>query len=295
MNEYVLSCSSTADLTLEHFRAHRIEHICFHYTLDGKSYLDDLGESIPFDEFYRRMAEGASTSTSQISMGEYIDYFTRFLESGKDILHVSLSSGISGTYNSAQAAADELRERYPERKIYIMDSLAASSGYGLFMCALASLRDEGLDIDALYNWGLANRLRVHHWFFSTDLTRYILGGRISKTAGFIGSVLQICPLLNVDNQGRLIVREKIRTKRRVINAIVEKMKEFADDGADYSGPCYISNSACQEDALAVAGLIEEYFPKLRGKVRIFSVGTTIGSHTGPGTVALFFFGSERKN
>lgn len=291
---YILSCCSTADLTKEHFENRGIHYVCFHYELDGVSYPDDLGQSMSFDEFYQRMVDGAETKTAQVNIQEYLEYFIPFLEQGKDILHLTLSSGISGSYNSAVNAANIARERYPERKIYIVDSLAASSGFGLIMDKLADLRDEGMDIDALHTWTQENVLKMHHWFFSTDLTFFIKGGRVSKTAGFVGTVLGICPLLNIDAEGRLIPREKIRSKKRVIAEIVKKMEQTAENGLDYSGKCYISNSACYEDARAVADLIESKFPKLNGKVEIFSVGTTIGSHTGPGTVALFYWGEGRE-
>ena len=293
MNPYVISCCSTADLSEEHFRSRNISYICFHFELDGVEYPDDLGKSIPFDEFYRRMANGASTKTSQINVEEFTEYFEPFLKEGKDILHVSLSSGISGVFNSASLARNLLMQKYPERTILIVDSLGASSGYGLFMDRLADLRDEGYSIQELYEWAMKNRLRLNHWFFSTDLTFYIRGGRVSKTSGFIGTILKICPLLNMNRLGQLIPREKIRTKKKVIQAIVTRMKECADNGTDYSGKCYISHSACYEDARAVADLVEAAFPKLNGKVEIYSVGTTIGSHTGPGTVALVFWGKER--
>lgn len=295
MADYILSCCSTADLSREHFAARDISYICFHYELDGKQYADDLGQSMPFDKFYQAMANGAQTKTSQINAAEFIDYFTPFLEAGKDVLHVCLSSGISGVYNSACMARDELSEKFPERKIYVVDSLGASSGYGLLMDRLADLRDEGKSIDEVRDWAEANKLRVHHWFFSTDLTFYVRGGRISKAAGWFGTALNICPLLNMDNLGRLIPRFKIRGKKRVIAEIEKKMEAFAEDRLDYSGKCFISNSACEEDARAVAGIIESRFAKLNGKVEINSIGTTIGSHTGPGTVALFFFGDERKD
>ena len=293
MSDYILSCCSTADLSKEHFDSRDIKYICFHYILNGESYPDDLGQSIPFEEFYKMMAEGAETKTSQVNVAEFVDYFTPFLEAGKDILHVTLSSGISGVINSAQTAAAMLSETYPDRKIYIVDSLGASSGYGLIMETLADMRNEGKSIDELHEWIEANKLRMHHWFFSTDLTFYVKGGRISKASGFFGTMLSICPLLNMDNLGRLIPREKIRTKKKVIQEIVKRMEECADDGLDYSGKCFISQSGCVEDAEAVAALIEERFPKLNGKVVINYVGTTIGSHTGPGTVALFFWGKER--
>ncbi len=293
MSNYILSCCSTADLTKEHFAARDIHYVCFHYFLDGVEHADDLGESIPFEEFYKKIADGADTKTSQVNITEYVDFFTPFLEAGKDIVHVCLSSGISGTINSAQNAAAVLRERYPARKIYIIDSLGASSGYGLLMDTAADKRDEGLSADELAKWIEENKLRLHHWFFSTDLSTYVRGGRISKAAAVFGGLLDICPLLNMDNLGRLIPRNKIRTKKRVILEIVKRMEQFADGGLDYSGKCYISQSACIEDAKQVAEMIEQRFPKLNGKVEINYVGTTIGSHTGPGTVALFFWGSER--
>lgn len=295
MSDYIISCCSTADLAKEHFEKRDIHYICFHYELDGKQYLDDLGQSIPFDQFYKMMTEGAETKTSQINAEEYETYFEQFLKEGKDVLHLTLSSGISGTINSANVAKSNLEERYPERKIYIVDSLAASSGYGLLMDKVADLRDEGKTVDELYEWVNANKLKLRHWFFSSDLTFYIKGGRVSKTAGFVGGILNICPLLDVDDKGKLTPRFKIRTKRKVIQTIVDKMAESAENGLDYSGKCYICHSACVEDARAVADLVEERFPKLNGKVLINNIGTTIGSHTGPGTVALFFWGAERDN
>ena len=295
MSEYILSCCSTADLTKEHFESRNISYICFHFALDGVEYMDDLGETMPFEEFYSRMSKGADTRTSQINISEYVDYFSRFAEEGKDIVHICLSSGISGTINSARNAALIIKERYPHCDIRILDSLGASSGFGLLMDAAADRRDEGMDIDELCNWIEANRLKMHHWFFSTDLSAYVRGGRISKTAAVFGGLLEICPLLNMDNLGRLIPRAKVRTKKKVINEIVRAMEQNADGGLDYSGKCYISNSACLEDARLVAQMVESRFPKLKGKVEIYSVGTTIGAHTGPGTLALFFWGRERKD
>lgn len=295
MSKYVISCCSTADLSKEQMEARGLHYICFHYELNGKEYADDLGQSMPFDRFYKEMAaEGATTKTSQVNAEEYEEYFESFLKEGYDVLHLTLSSGISGSINSANIAREELMERYPDRKLYVLDSLGASSGYGLLMDKLCDLRDEGKSIDEVYEWAKENRLKLQHWFFSTDLTFYIRGGRISKTAGTIGNILNICPLLNVDGEGKLIPREKIRGKRRVIQQIVKKMEEHAQNGTEYSGKCYISESACMEDAEAVAKLVEERFPKLNGKVEINSIGTTIGSHTGPGTVALFFWGDERE-
>ncbi len=293
MADYVLSCCSPADLSKEHLDKRNIKYLCFHVQLGDDQYLDDLGVSISHKERYRRMLAGEDAKTSQVNMEEYYEYFERFLKEGKDLIHVTLSSGISGTINSAIIAKDELKEKYPDRKIYVIDSLAASSGYGLLVDWLADKRDEGLNIDELAKFAEENRLRVNHWFFSSDLTFYIKGGRVSKAAGLIGTVLNICPLLNVDYQGRLTPREKIKSKKKVIKRIVEKMMECVENGSAYDGKCYISNSDCLEDAKAVASLIEENIPALKGKIEIYDIGATIGSHTGPGTVALFFLGKTR--
>ncbi len=293
MADYVLSCCSTADLSKEHFTTRNINYVCFHYSIDGKTYNDDLGQSMPFDVFYKAMVGGAETKTSQVNAEEYIEHFEPYLKKGQDVLHVTLSSGISGSYNSAMIARAELMEKYPDRKIYIVDGLGASSGYGLLMDALADLRDAGASIDEVRDFAEDNKLNLHHWFFSTDLTFYVKGGRVSKTSGFIGNMLNICPLLNMDEQGKLIPRMKILGKKKVIKEIVNQMEKNARDGLDYDGKCFISNSACIEDAETVASMIEAKFPKLNGKVLINSIGTTIGSHTGPGTVALFFWGNKR--
>ncbi|MBR2042293.1 MAG: DegV family protein [Oscillospiraceae bacterium] len=295
MSDYILSCCSTADLSKEHFEERDIKYICFHYKLGGTDYADDLGQSIPFDEFYRRMDAGEDTQTSQINVTEYLEYFEKFLCEGKDIIHLSLSSGISGSYNSALNAANIAKERHPERKIYVIDSLAASSGYGLLMDKLADLRDSGMDIDELRDWAEDNKLRLHHWFFSSDLKFFIKGGRVSKTSGTIGTILGICPLLNVSFDGHLIPRAKIRSKKKVIHEIVKRMEENAEGGLSYSGKCYLCQSACFDDAKAVAELVEERFPNLEGEPLINHIGTTIGSHTGPGTVALFFWGKKRED
>ncbi|MGN1346410.1 MAG: DegV family protein, partial [Eubacteriales bacterium] len=266
MQNYVLSCCSTADLSYEHFASRKISYVCFHYTMDGVEYKDDLGRSMSFENFYAAMVGGAETKTSQVSAGEYIEHFEKFLAEGKDILHVTLSSGISGSHMSARRAAQILSEKYPDRTIRIVDSFGASSGYGLLMDTLADKRDEGMELNELADWAEANRLRMHHWFFSSDLTFYVKGGRISKTAGAIGGLLGICPLLNMDHLGRLIPREKVRPKKRVIQRIVEMMKLHADEGLNYSGKCYICHSACFDDARAVADLVEASFPNLNGKV-----------------------------
>ena len=293
-NNYVLSCCSTVDLSEEHLKSRNIEHVCFHYSLDDVTYVDDLYKSMTPKELYAAMLGGAVSKTSQVNADEFMEYFRPFLKEGKDIFHATLSSGISGVLNSAEIAANELREEFPDRKIVIVDSLTASSGYGLFMEKAADLRDEGYTIDELEKWALENRIHQNTWFFATDLTFFVKGGRISKASGWFGTALNICPLLNVNKDGKLIPRTKCRGKKMVKKTMVATMAEWAIDGEDYSDKVFITHSDCYEDAKEVAGMIEATFPKMQGKVEIFDIGPTIGSHTGPGTVALAFWGKEKQ-
>ena len=293
MPGYVLSCCSTADVTRDWLEARDIKYLYFNYYLDGEVCKDDFGATNPPAQLYAKMLAGADAKTSQISAGDYMSHFEQFLAAGKDVVHVMLSSGISGTYNSACAARDQLAEKYPDRHVYVVDSLAASSGYGLLMDKLAELRDSGMGAAELAAWADEHKSEVQHWFFSSDLTFFIRGGRISKAAGLVGGMLKICPVMDVAPDGSLAVKEKIRTKAKAEKRVVEKMEELAEDGLDYSGTCYISQSECLADAQEVAARIEERFPKLNGKVEIFPIGATIGVHTGPGTVALFFWGKKR--
>ncbi len=293
MPDYILSCCSTLDLTKEHLTEKNINFIPFHFFINETHYYDDLGQTLPSKKLYEAMRADADVKTSQVNSDEFTAYFTPFLEQGKDILHISMSSGISGVYNSAMIAKKELEEKFPERKIYVIDSLAASAGYGLLMDKLADLKNSGMSIDKLKDFAENNKLKVWHWFTSTDLTFYIKGGRVSKTAGFFGGLLKICPVLNVDKNGKLNAVTKVRTKQKSITELLNKMVECAENGENYSGKCFISQSDCYEDAKMLANLIEEKFKNLDGKVLINNIGPTIGSHTGPGTIALFFWGKER--
>ncbi|MCH5344376.1 MAG: DegV family protein [Acetatifactor sp.] len=294
MDNYKITCCSTVDMSREWMETNQIPFAMFHYRLNGKEHPDDLYSSISPEEFYKLIIDGAQPVTSQVNTEEYRALFEPLLEQGMDVLHLTLSSGISGTINSANIAKMQLEEEYPERKIIIVDSLGASSGYGMLVLQALDNQKQGMKLLENAAWLEKNKLRVQHWFFSTDLTSYIRGGRISKTAGLVGQVLDICPLLNVNCEGRLIPRTKYRGKKRVIRAMLKEMENCVQDGSDYSGRCFISQSLCRTDAEEVARLVEEHFPKLDGKVLINDIGTVIGSHTGPGTVALFFWGDERK-
>lgn len=292
MPDFILSCCSTADLSDEYFKKRNIPYVCFHFNMDGKTYPDDLGKTMPLPEFYQRVKNGSLPTSSQVNVLEYTEFFEPFLEAGKDILHLSLSSGISGTYNSACAAMKELTEKYPNRKIYIVDSLSASSGYGLLMAMAADLRDEGKSVDEVKNWVEEHKLNIQHWVCLSDLNHLKRGGRISATAAVAGSILNICPLIDVNNEGKLIQRKKIRGKKQSIAEMVRKMEEHAKDGLNYSGKCFISNSVCEEDAKNLAAAITEKFKNI-GEVMIFDIGTVIGTHTGPGTFTVFFYGDKR--
>lgn len=293
MSNYVLSCCSTVDLTRDLLESRDIAYVYFNYQLDGVPCKDDFGQTNSPEELYRKMLAGADAKTSQVSAGDYVEHFEKYLAAGQDVLHVTLSSGISGTYNSACAARDQLAAKYPERKLVVVDSLCASAGYGLLVDRLADLRDGGMGFDELCAWAEEHKLEVQHWFFSSDLTFFIRGGRISKAAGVIGGALKICPVMDVEPDGSLAVKEKIRSKKRAIKRDLELMEELAQGGLGYSDKVFISQSTCEGDAYETARAIEAKFTQLKEPVSIFPIGATIGVHTGPGTVALFFWGKPR--
>ena len=240
------------------------------------------------------MLAGEDCRTSQVSIGEYMDFWRPFLEEGKDVLHVTLSSGVSGTYESACQAKEEIEQEFPGRKVAVVDSLQASSGYGLLVDGLADKRDEGLSFEEAVAWAEEARHRVYGWFFSTDLTFFVRGGRISKTAGLLGGMLNICPIMSFESNGTLAVKEKARGKKKAIARVVEIMTQTAEQGNAYARKVFISNSECASDAQAVKELIQEKLPQT-SDINIFTIGATIGVHTGPGTVATFWWGEEPRS
>ncbi|WP_322156093.1 DegV family protein [Paratractidigestivibacter sp.] len=293
MPGYVLSCCSTVDLTRDWLDGRDIKYVYFNYVLDGVSCKDDFGQTNSPSDLYAKMLAGADAKTSQVSTGDYVEHFEQFLAAGLDVVHVTLSSGISGTYNSAVAAKGILAEKYPERKLIVVDSLCASAGYGLLVDRLADLRDQGMGAEELGAWAEDHKLEVQHWFFSSDLTFFIRGGRISKAAGLIGGMLKICPVMDVEPDGSLAVKEKIRNKKNTIKRDLQIMEELAVGGAEYADKVFISHADCEDDAREVASQVEAKFTKMDGPVHLFPIGATIGCHTGPGTVALFFWGKPR--
>ena len=290
---YAITCCSTADLPAQFFEKTGISYARFHFSMNGVEYEDDLGASISPEAFYQQIRQGALPVTSQVNVQQYEELFEPVLCSGRDLIHLTLSSGISGSISSARIAARELAERSPGRRIQVIDSLAAASGYGLLVEEAYTRQQEGMSFDQLVSWIEENKRKLHHWFFSTDLTHFRRGGRISASSAFFGNMLNICPLMNVNSQGKLIPREKIRGKKRVMGQMLRQMELHAQEGAAYRGRCFLSHSDCPQDAKELAAMVEQAFPHLDGPVEIFPIGTVIGSHTGPGTVALFFWGDER--
>ena len=293
MHPFVLSCCSTTDLTPEQYSALDLHYISLHFFLEGKEYIDDYGKTLPMRDFFEAMAAGARTATSQVTVGEFEAYFRGFLERGQDILHLALSSALSGCYQSACAARETLLEEFPERKICVVDSLCGSGGAAILMLDAAARRDRGESMDEIAAWLEACKLHVHHWLFTPDLSCFVRGGRVSATAGWIGTLLRLCPVIEANREGKLIPREKIRGKQRAMQALVRHMLCCAEGGAAYDGPCHISYANNLPEAQTLAQMVEEAFPKLRGKIVLNTVGTTLGSHCGPGMTALFFYGTER--
>ncbi len=294
MTDYKITCCSTCDLTAEHLASLGVAFAKYHYILDGVDHKDDLFVSSTPEQFYDAIENGAMPTTSQVTPEELIELWSPILAEGQNILHIEFSSGLSGGYASALAAQEEIKKHYPKRKVIVVDSLAASSGYGLLVDKAAELKAGGMGLEALATWLEENKLRLRHWFFSTNLQHFKRGGRISGPAATIGTLLKICPVMDVNSDGKLIIRKKVTGKRKAIRELYELILSQAEGGGDYCGKCYISHSRVKDDAKELAALVESGLPKLNGKVEIDNIGTVIGSHTGPGTVALFFFSTTKR-
>jgi DegV family protein with EDD domain len=288
--EYVITASSTADLPREYLKKRNIPVIEYTFVINDKEYKDDLGVSMGQKEFYDTVRKGALPTTSQVNAEKYTAFWEPFLKEGKDVLHATLSSGITGSYNSARMAAEELRSKYPERKLYLVDSLSASLGFGLLMHYALNLRDEGRSIDEVYAWMEENKLKVNHWFTVDDLFHLKRGGRVSGATAVIGTILHIKPVLNIDNEGHLIPREKPRGRKQALAMLLSKMEELIEnpDGQDI----FISHGDSEEDAKVLAGMVKERFPGIKS-IMIDMIGPVVGAHSGPGTIALFFLGKHR--
>ena len=291
--QFTLSCCSTVDLPYSYMESRDIPVLFYTYVVDGVEYDDDMGrdpEALP--RFYRFIREGKLPQTSQINVAAYTEFFERLLQKG-DLLHIAFTSGQSGSVHNAFLAAEELRNKYPERKLVVIDSLCSSSGYGLLVDSAADLRDQGKSLEEVEQWVLAHRNRVHHQFFSSDMTQFRRTGRVSGAAATVATVLTSCPIMRLDDTGSIKAYSKVRGKKKAVEVTVETMAQCAEGGADYDGKCFVCHSQCPQDAQLLIDAIEQRFPKLKGRIRLCDIGTIIGSHAGPGTVAVFFYGNER--
>ena len=291
--KFVLSCESTVDLPFSYVSERNIPVIFYSYTIDGKEYVDDMlrnPEALP--QFYQFLEEDKLPSTSQINEFNYLNFFEQQLQHG-DLLHIAFGSGMTQSVRNAELAADELREKYPERKIIVIDSLCSSSGYGMLVDYAADMRDKGCTMEEIERWVIDNRQNIHHQFFSTELKHYRRSGRMSGATAMVATILGICPIMRLDDKGRIIAYGKVRGKNNAIKATVDAMEAHAQGGRNYTGKCFICHSQCIQDAEKTKAAILERFPHIQGDVRIVDIGTIIASHCGPGTVAIFFLGDER--
>ncbi len=289
---FTLSCESTVDMPYSYVSGRGIPVIFYSYSVDGVSYVDDMlrdPEALP--RFYAMLDAGKLPTTTQLNAYQYREFFEPLLQKG-DVLHITLGTGMTKAYQNALLAVEELREQYPERKIMVLDSMCSSSGYGLLVDTAADMRDSGASTEEIRDWVEQNRQCIHHQFFSTELKHYRRSGRMSGATAMIATVLNICPIMRLDDAGRIIAYSKIRGKKNAVNLTVDTMLAHARGGSEYDGKCFICHSRCLPDAQLLADTIRASFPKL-ADIRIFDIGTSIASHCGPGTAAVFFLGDER--
>lgn len=289
MAEYVIFTDSTTDLTPELVAEMDVQVLPMRFMLDGKEYRNypDNRELSP-KEFYDKLRAGSMSTTSQINSVAFIEAFTPVLEAGKDILYVAFSSGLSGTYQSACLAAEDLREQFPERTIECVDTLQASMGEGLVAYTAAMLKKDGMSLAELAAWLRENVQRFCAWFTVDDLMFLKRGGRLSGVAAVAGTLLGIKPVLHVDPDGHLIAMEKVRGRKASLDGLVRHFETSAENHADQT--VFISHGDCLEDCQYVADKIKAFGVK---RICIGTIGPVIGAHSGPGTVALFFTGSPR--
>ena len=292
-NSFILSCESTVDMPFSYVSGRGMPVLFYSYQVDGIEYDDDMQrDPQAMDRFYGFIDAGKLPSTSQINEYRYEEFF-RDLASKGDILHINFGSGMTPSVRNARLAAQTVMEEFPGRTIKVIDSYCSSSGYGLLVDYAADMRDEGKSMDEIAEWVEANCMNVHHQFFTVDLKYFKRSGRMSGATAALATVLNICPIMRLDRTGHIKAYSKARGKKLAIKETIKEMEKHAAGGRDYSGKCFISHSNVYDDAVALRHAVEEAFPNLSGKVRIFDIGTIIASHSGPGTVAVYFMGDER--
>ena len=290
MSEYVLITDSSADLSQEMVQELGVTVLPLSFTIQGKTYRnypDNREMDLPL--FYDMLRAGELATTSAVNVAEYTQAVEPILQEGKDVLILAFSSGLSSTYQASVLAAGELREKYPDRKIYTVDTLCASLGQGLLVYLAAQDQRKGKSIEEVRDWAEETKLHLCHQFTVDDLHFLKRGGRISATTAVVGSMLQIKPVLHVDNEGHLINIGKARGRQASLKALVDKMeKTVTEEGRK---TVFISHGDCRKDAVTVADMVRERFGTQ--DIRINFVGPVIGAHSGPGTLALFYLGTER--
>ena len=290
MQDFVIVTDSSADLNSALVQETGVEVLPLTFLMGDKSYQNypDNREMDPH-AFYDLMRDGATATTSAVNVGQYIDFCEPHLQAGRDVLILAFSSGLSVTCHSATLAAEELSAKYPERKVYVVDTLCASLGQGLLVWLAAKEKQAGKSIDEVRDWAEANKLNLAHWFTVNDLMHLKRGGRVSAATALVGTMLSIKPVMHVDNEGHLIKVTTARGRKASLMALVDQMEKSAIDPAGQT--IFISHGDCPEDAQTVADEITRRFGVT--DFRINHVGPVIGAHTGPGVVALFFLGKER--
>lgn len=281
---------STSDISQKIADEAEVIVLPLQFDMDGLTYRNFADErEMSSDEFYDAMRKGKTPKTSQINVNDFCEYFSEYLEKGLDILYLAFSSGLSGTYNASVMAINELKEKYPNREIISVDTLCASMGEGLLVYYAAQNKKEGMGLHELAQWVEDNKLNLCHWFTVDDLHHLKRGGRISAATAIVGTALQIKPVLHVDDEGHLINVSKVRGRKASLIALVDKMAEYYTNTYD---TIMISQGDCRDDAEYVASEIKKRFNAVKNII-IGNVGPVIGAHTGPGVLALFFFGEKR--
>lgn len=286
--KFALITDSGSDLPADYFAAHEVDCVKLGFTLDGATYGEDGGE-MDVKEFYELLRNGAMPKTFQITPAQALSHIEPFAKEGKDILIIAFSSGLSGTYESYLTAAKEIKEKNPGVEVCVVDSLCASCGQGLLLDYVVKKADSGASLQETAAYAEDLKWHICHYFTVDDLFHLKRGGRVSGTTAAIGSLLRIKPVLHVDNEGHLIAIGKTMGRRKSISALVEKMVELHTLGKD--DPIFISHGDCQGDVDYLIGLIKERFGDR--KIYVNMIGNVIGTHSGAGTVALFFKGKHR--
>lgn len=289
MQKFVITTENTSDLPHEYYEQNDILYMYLPCTMEGGLYKKD--NELPYQEFYSRMRSGAMPTTSQVNSEDAKAEWVPLIKAGKEILHLAFSSGLSGTYNSCRIAAEELREEYPDCKIVVIDSLCASLGQGLYVDKAVQMKNSGKTIEETAAWLEANKMKVCQVFTVDDLNHLYRGGRVSKLTAILGTMINIKPMLHVNEEGLLLPVGKVRGRKRSLMALVDLMEERLKGYTGEKGKVYISHGDCEADAQFVAKHIEERLGY--HEFLINPIGATIGAHAGPGTVALFFMGDHR--